>query len=76
MSCNDRKWTDKTCDICGIGSKIHATIIIQDERAEEGMEFPYFETDLCKKHFGKDGKDGLEIAMQSLKNLNYFIEGK
>jgi hypothetical protein len=45
-------WKDKTCNICGVGSKCYVEVLMS---TEDGREYPYTQTALCKKCYRKFG---------------------
>ena len=48
-------WEDKTCNICGIGSKPYIVILLSLPDPQVPPELRYSETCLCKKHFDMAG---------------------
>ena len=50
--CEPNGWRRKSCCICGVGSEVYISISIA---TGEDEEFPYTQTDLCKKCWDEHG---------------------
>lgn len=65
------KWKDRTCDICGIGSKTYISVCIQTEN--EDNDYPYTETNLCRDCFNKLG---VQPAFDHNREINEYCENE
>lgn len=69
--CDKYGFDRKCCNYCGIhGDKVFISISIRLDIKKEGFEFPYTETDMCKKCWDEIGIEG---AFQHNKNIMDFI---
>lgn len=60
MSAHDyRGWHRMTCSFCGIGSKVHISILIATDH--KGNPYPYSQTEMCNKCWNEHG---IEAAME------------
>jgi len=61
------KWNRKYCEWCGVGSNVYICIKINLE--DECLEFPYTETNYCKKCWKKFG---IKVAIRINKELKNY----